>query len=142
MYDALEIAKYIIDRCYRMGEPVTNLRLQKLLYFIQIESYKIDDAPMFSNDIVAWQFGPVVTEVYYEYNMFGGSPILLTYDNIDIDSRDLFLIDNVIDEYDVPVWELVNLTHERGGPWDITVKKKGLRSTISDNLLRSEANKI
>ena len=87
MNDALEIAKYIIDRCYRIGKPVTNLKLQKLLYFIQIESYRMDNEPLFFNDIVAWQFGPVVTDVYYEYNMFGGSPILLTYDHINIDCR-------------------------------------------------------
>lgn len=35
MYDALTIAMYIIDKCFKEGEPVTNLRLQKLLYFIQ-----------------------------------------------------------------------------------------------------------
>lgn len=84
MYHALEIAKYVIDKCFKEGAPVTNLRLQKLLYFIQLESYKKKSIFMFDDDLYAWQFGPVVPEVYYEYNMYGGSPILLHYDTLNI----------------------------------------------------------
>ena len=96
MYDALEIAKYIISKCFKEGVPVTNLRLQKLLYFIQLESYKRNFRLMFDDDMYAWQFGPVVPDVYYEYNMYGGSPILLNYDNLDIQLNDRILINRVI----------------------------------------------
>ena len=37
MYSALNIAKYIIDKCTRERYPVSNLQLQKILYYIQRE---------------------------------------------------------------------------------------------------------
>ena len=37
MYSALEIAKYIIDKCTKDRCPVSNLQLQKILYYVQRE---------------------------------------------------------------------------------------------------------
>ena len=41
MYNVKDIAKYIISYSYEQNKPVSNLKLQKLLYFVQGESYKI-----------------------------------------------------------------------------------------------------
>lgn len=117
MYDALTVARYIIDRSFRKKDPVSNLRLQKLLYFVQLESYRENNNPMFSDDIVAWQFGPVVPDVYYEYNVYAGTPILLEYKDLSvIEDSDKRIIDRVIDTMkDIPIWKLVDLTHKSGG---------------------------
>lgn len=114
MYDALTVARYIIDRSFRKKDPVSNLRLQKLLYFVQLESYRENNNPMFSDDIVAWQFGPVVPDVYYEYNVYAGTPILLEYKDLSvIEDSDKRIIDRVIDTMkDIPIWKLVDLTHK------------------------------
>ena len=142
MYDALEIAKYIISKCFKEGVPVTNLRLQKLLYFILLESYKRIFRLMLDDDMYAWQFGPVVPDVYYEYNMYGGSPILLNYDNLDIQLNDRILINRVIKENNnTPIWQLVNNTHKEGGPWAITIDKFGLRTVIEKKLIMKEAER-
>src|SRR5699024_11942469 len=94
----LTVARYIIDRSFRKKDPVSNLRLQKLLYFVQLESYRENNNPMFSDDIVAWQFGPVVPDVYYEYNVYAGTPILLEYKDLSvIEESDKRIIDRVID---------------------------------------------
>ncbi|WP_275442883.1 Panacea domain-containing protein [Petralouisia muris] len=37
MYSVLEIAKYIIDKCTEDRCPVSNLQLQKILYYVQRE---------------------------------------------------------------------------------------------------------
>lgn len=72
---------------------------------------------MFSDDIVAWQFGPVVPDVYYEYNVYAGTPILLEYKDLSvIEDSDKRIIDRVIDTMkDIPIWKLVDLTHKSGG---------------------------
>ena len=143
MYHALEIAKYVIDKCFKEGAPVTNLRLQKLLYFIQLESYKKNTIFMFDDDLYAWQFGPVVPEVYYEYNMYGGSPILLHYDTLNIKLNDRILINQVIREKNnTPIWQLVTNTHKEGGPWFITVNEFGLRTAIGKKLIIKEAERV
>ena len=140
MYDALTIAMYIINRCFEEGAPVTNLRLQKLLYFVQLESYKVYGKRLFNNDIAAWQFGPVVPDVYYKYSVYAGMPILLNYDNFNLCNEITSIVDDVIDQKkDIPIWKLVECTHKAGGPWDITIKKFGLRSIINSDLIANEA---
>lgn len=66
MYSALNIAKYIIDKCTRERYPVSNLQLQKILYYIQREFLQLG-TKAFSEEIEAWQFGPVVPAVYRQY---------------------------------------------------------------------------
>ena len=56
MYNVKDIAKYIISYSYEQNKPVSNLKLQKLLYFVQGESYKMTGEPMFEADMEAWQF--------------------------------------------------------------------------------------
>lgn len=79
MYNALDIAKYIIkfendkDRC------ISNLRLQKLLYFIQCDFIIQLKRPCFYNDIEAWVFGAVIPDVYYKYKFFGSANIPYSY---------------------------------------------------------------
>lgn len=36
-YDALDIAAYIVQYCHETGTIVSNLKLQKILYFLQAE---------------------------------------------------------------------------------------------------------
>ena len=35
MYSALELSKYIVTKCINDGKPISNLQLQKILYYIQ-----------------------------------------------------------------------------------------------------------
>lgn len=37
MYSALNMAKYIIDKCTKDRYPISNLQLQKILYYVQRE---------------------------------------------------------------------------------------------------------
>lgn len=75
MYNVHDIAKYIIWRETRKGRPVSNLRLQKLLYFVYTYFLSNCFEPCFSEPIEAWTFGPVVPIVYGEYKIFGSSSI-------------------------------------------------------------------
>ena len=75
MYSAKEVARYIIDYSCDQGRTVSNLRLQKLLYFVQVEFLVNRGKACFKDEIHAWHYGPVVPEVYYEYRMYGPSTI-------------------------------------------------------------------
>ena len=75
MYDALIIADYIIKRFSVEGYTVSNLKLQKLLYFVQAEFLVATGKPCFREKIVAWDFGPVVPKVYREFRVYGAAHI-------------------------------------------------------------------
>ena len=86
-YRALDIAKYIINHEHEEGREISNLRLQKLLYFIQAKFIVETGKPCFSDPIEAWDFGPVVTSVYHEYKLFGSFDIASTDTAVSIDEE-------------------------------------------------------
>ena len=59
---ALDVAKYMVTKCVQDKCPISNLQVQKILYFIQ-KDFLQNGSEAFSDDIEAWQFGPVVPEV-------------------------------------------------------------------------------
>ena len=71
MYRALDVARYIIKRCHMQQKSISNLKLQKILYFVQAEFLVTTGRKCFSDAIEAWDFGPVVPEVYHHYKAYG-----------------------------------------------------------------------
>lgn len=125
MYNVLDIAKYIIFYCRRRGYLITNLKLQKLLYFIQAEFLVSIGAPCFNEEIEAWDFGPVVPEVYHEYKSFGNSNIILSEDDElpFIRETDRNRIKGMVDEgAQYSASDLVRITHNQA-PWKNAYKR-------------------
>lgn len=58
------VAKYIVDK-YRKdyGEDIEHMKLHKMLYFAQRESYIEYNEPLFEESLYAGKHGPVVLEV-------------------------------------------------------------------------------
>lgn len=52
-YSAVDLSKYIVYKCITEGQPISNLQLQKILYYIQREFLK-NDRIAFADDIQAW----------------------------------------------------------------------------------------
>lgn len=61
-----EVSKYIINHL-----EISNLSLQKLLYYIQMFYMSIYEKPAFTNKCSAWEYGPVFGSIYYKYKSFG-----------------------------------------------------------------------
>ncbi|ACB50453.1 unknown [Crocosphaera subtropica ATCC 51142] len=72
MVDPLEIAKYFIIRAYEDGREyqMTNMKVQKLLYYSQCLHLALYDEPLFSQEIQAWRYGPVCPPAYRFYSEF------------------------------------------------------------------------
>lgn len=138
-YDAREIAKYIIDYCNNKGYPITNLRLQKTLYFVWVDYYKRTRCHLFNNAISAWYLGPVVTDVYYEYRIYAGLPIWNEYPDVAIDTEDKRMLNETVDFCNKKtVKELVDITHTQGKPWDKTfLGGQGNRRRIEFSLIKT-----
>ena len=125
MYSALDIARYIIWYCEEKQYIVSNLKLQRILYFIQAKFLVEKNTPCFSEKIEAWTFGPVIPEVYQQYKIFGNAhiPCVDVQDDFKISEQDKALIDNMIDKCSkFTASQLVEITH-RQTPW-----KKAYRS--------------
>jgi uncharacterized phage-associated protein len=75
-YDVLDVVEYVLQFCEKeLLYPISNSKLQRILYFIQgryLAKYK---RLLFDNQIQAWTCGPVVPDAYYEYRDNGYSLI-------------------------------------------------------------------
>lgn len=135
---AMAVADYIIDYCSRINEPVSNLRLQKLLYFAWVDYYRETGASLFYDSMYAWQLGPVVPEVYNEYCSYGGRPINLRWESTEIKPEDAGILNKIIEKYRlVPVSVLVDRTHEPETAWyQIYDGGKGNKQKIPTDLIK------
>lgn len=119
MYSALDVSKYIIKRCNEKGSTVSNLKLQKILYFVQAEFLVSTGKACFPEEIEAWDFGPVVPEVYHRYKMYGSAniPYMGRGCSVRFLPKDKELMDGIIDECSkYSASALVEITHSQD-PW-------------------------
>lgn len=137
MMKALDLARYIIYRCAEENKPISNLQLQKILYFIQVAFLQKKDRPAFEENVEAWQFGPVVPGVYYNFSGYGGMKIPVSEgEYTDVACEDE--IDEICkDSISKKPWELVEISHEKGKPWDRIYKNgEGLRDIIDQDTIK------
>ncbi len=124
MFDALDIAKYVILMSNSRGKEITNLKLQKMLYYIQGYAMKFCDGPAFPESIRKWPYGPVVPEVYFSYNENGSRSIVEDEEDfgqiikkLKCDRGLKRVVDQVIDNcQDRKASKLVEMTHQEK-PW-------------------------
>lgn len=120
-----------------MGTPVSNLQLQKILYFLQV-AYAKSGFSLFREEIYAWQHGPVVPEVYYMFSGYGASKIQNIY-TTEIDQGTQSHIIPIIEHFrKINPWNLVEMTHVPNGPWDIVYNRKIDPQGIIDRRLLAE----
>ena len=116
-YSALDLSKYIVSKCVRENCPISNLQLQKILYYIQ-KDFLLRDRIAFVDEIEAWQFGPVVPNVYYKFCGFGAMPITNDFGDIPIGASDRPIIDGIVEaKRTLAPWDLVEDTHKPDGAW-------------------------
>ena len=153
MYNVLDICRYVINYSNEKGYGISNLKLQKLLYFIQAYFLLTINKPCFRENIEAWNFGPVIREAYMEYKMYGGLDIPYMDSYLVMDEKNLWnlkrvsvntdmilkkhkeMINMVIDKFSLhSATDLVDLTH-RQAPW------KNAYAPNKNNIITLEAIK-
>lgn len=110
IYNAIDIADYIIEISDK-DIPVTNLTIQKMLYYIQVMSLVNTGEPIFTDDIVLWKHGPVIPNVYYKYLDNGIEHLKNPIGSPDIDDdtkKTIEFIYNELKHYNI--WELVEMS--------------------------------
>ena len=76
MYKANDIAKYFIVLAEKEYEdPLTNMKIQKMLYYAQGFHLALFNIPLFEDKIEAWRLGPVIPDVYQKYKGLGSKSI-------------------------------------------------------------------
>lgn len=129
MPTALEVAREILWRgSQEEDNDLSNLKLQKLLYYAQGFSLALRGEPCFPEPVVAWLHGPVVVSVYEAYKACGKNPIPAPddYDPASFPSELRELLDEVYDTYgQFSAWRLREMTHEET-PWKSALPNRAI----------------
>ena len=65
MATVFDVARYILSRQdQNAGDTISNMKLQKLVYYAQGFALAITGKPLFQEDIEAWEHGPVAPALY------------------------------------------------------------------------------
>lgn len=125
----IDIANFFVSLGTLTPEnDLTNLKLQKLLYFTQGWSLVLFNKPAFDEPIEAWEFGPVVPTVYSvfkKYNKNVIDKIYKTYNENVFTDDELDLLLTISAEYNqYSAYKLVNMTHQNDTAWSIHYQKE------------------
>lgn len=117
---AREVARYFLaNQDEEAGELISNLKLQKLIYYAQGFHLAVFGQPLFGDKIKAWAHGPVVPDVWHTYKNTGwgaiGKPDNFELEKYSKDTRDLLdEVNRVYGQYSAT--KLRDMTHEEP-PW-------------------------
>lgn len=143
MPNVLDVAAYLINKVNEAEwDDITNLKLQKILYYCQGFSLAILDRPLFSNPIEAWRHGPVIREVYDTYKQYNGNVIdkVSAGDSDALSSKEKELVDDVYSVYGrYSAWHLRNLTHSE--PTWAEAYQEGLDIEITHDAMKEYFSK-
>lgn len=117
-----------------VGEIISNLKIQKLVYYAQGFHLAMHDSKLFDENILAWEHGPVVESLYFEYKKYGNQAIPQpeSFDESTFNPQQIELLKEIYDVYgQFSAWKLRNMTHSER-PW-IETPRNGV---IDPSLMR------
>lgn len=126
-YKVMDIANKILAKPNLENEElISNMKLQKLLYYMQGFHLAYFGTPLFDEEMEAWQYGPVVPSAYEHFSVYKSQGIKPeTSDIVKLGSEEEALFDDVYKVYgEYSALGLMNMTHKEF-PWITTPTGKG-----------------
>jgi uncharacterized phage-associated protein len=135
-HDPRGIANLMLDESERVGQRMTNLALQKLLYFAHAIFLIERKRPLVSGYFEAWEYGPVHPTAYQAFKTAGAHPINFRASRLDVvrgtrepiappsDPEIIRHIARIVQSYGrMTPGRLVDISHASGAPWHFVVDK-------------------
>lgn len=151
--DVRAIANLVLDRADDLQFGISNMALNKIVYFVHCDFLLEKGSPLVGAKIEAWQHGPVFRELYQEFKKWDDSPIKSRANKVSPFTGELEVAEVTFgtDER-IQVLELIDryvrfsasylraLSHVDGGPWDKVWQHSGKANPgmqISNDLIKS-----
>ncbi len=132
---AQDVADYFLANADESCQPITNMALQKLLYYAQGFHLALQGEPLFRDEIEAWEYGPVVPSVYDRYSTCGRSAIprpdsngLSAGNSLAPETREVLEVVQAV-YGPISAWHLSRLTHAEP-PWSKTGRRQPIRHEL------------
>lgn len=114
---AQQVADYIINFANKAHEPITNLKLQKMVYYAQGYYLAMTGNILFDDQIEAWAHGPVINSLYQKYKHFRWQPVNDDVKAPAFDKKIAEFLNLIIDTFlPMDAFKLERMTHNET-PW-------------------------
>lgn len=138
---AQDVAEYFLIKASSEEDSLSNLKLQKLLYYAQGFHLAIYDTPLFADTIEHWMHGPVVPTVYDRYKNCGSGPIAVPTElNERLSNDKKEFLDQIHEVYgQYSAWRLRNMTHDEA-PWKNTHSRQIISHEVLKDFFQTRIN--
>ncbi len=125
---AIDIANFYIQLSNSIEDKsIDNLKLNKMLYYAQGHFLARYHRKLFDDEIQAWDYGPVVYDVYHAFKCCGSHPIEYASEDFDesrLSADELEVLTDVYNMYGKYTGlHLKEMTHQKGSPWEKNYEK-------------------
>lgn len=143
-YAAQTIAEWFLIRAASEGECLTQMKLQKLVYFAHGWHLGIYAEPLIADHIEAWRWGPVIKALYSRYADYGSRGLPSPHEiHGDIDGRTDALLNKIWSEYKKhSARELSAMTHNPNTPWSNTYEDVRPMRIIPNDLIEQHYKRL
>lgn len=144
-HSSVAVANYIIDKAMSKGNPLTPMQVIKLVYLCHGWMLGLYNRPLINEPVEAWQYGPVIKNLYQRVKQYRSNPILDKLDNTDsvFSEEEQDVMDQVINKYSsLSGVALSSLTHADGTPWSNTWNPEIRNVKISNDLIEDHFKEI
>jgi uncharacterized phage-associated protein len=117
MTTAQQVADYIVWSSHESGSFLSNLKLQKLLYYVQAWHLAVYGRPLFPEKFQAWIHGPVIPEIYRRYEGYQWRNIDEGAERPALDERTIEFIEEILEEYGPLDARRLEYLTRREDPW-------------------------
>ncbi len=136
-YTPAAVANVFLALAKAEARPISNLKIQKLLYFANGLYLASTGVPLVNEPFQAWTYGPVLISLYGLLRVFRDGPITIekleAIDTVSPDTYAYALIQGVWERLKgYSAWQLVEITHQDGSPWHKAIKSGGRFAAINN----------
>lgn len=138
MYDSRTVANRFLELAAERGEALTPMQLLKLVYIAHGWMLALYHKPLIREQVQAWQYGPVIPELYSEIRFYRGLPISknIAAPSEPVDPAAQSIISQVYERYGrLTGPALSRLTHAENTPWARTYRPGSFGLVIPTDLI-------
>jgi uncharacterized phage-associated protein len=138
MNDLNKVANYFIFLHHESGDLITNLHLQKLMYYAQAWHLALKNKPLFVEDFEAWVHGPVLPSLYQRFKIYRWNPIGIKVKEPDLPTTTKKHLKEIVKVFGkFSAFELERMTHNEA-PWKKA--RKGLPLDVNSSKIISKSS--
>lgn len=112
-----QVADFMLAESRERGEILTNLKLQKLVYYAQAWHLALYEQPLFAEDCQAWVHGPVIPSLYRRFRDYRWQPITSEVEMPDMSEALRSHLEEILDVFGPETAVGLEIMTHREQPW-------------------------